>query len=85
MRGKSFLGELIELAGASITLNLEIPSIRIIMSEPVAENLQTSSIKLLDFAFQQLDLGHTPSLAGVFQNGKTPFGRSAVEGEVWSG
>ena len=74
MGGKSFLGELVELASASIPLNLEVPGIRVVMLEPIAESLQTSPIKLLNFAFQQLNLGHTLSLAGVFPDGKTPDG-----------
>ena len=51
MRGKSFLGELVELAGASIPLNLEVPGIRVVMLKPIAESLQTGPVKLLNFAF----------------------------------
>jgi len=51
MRSKSFPGKLVEFPSASIPLNLEIPSIRVEMPEPIAESLQASSIKLFDFAF----------------------------------
>ena len=71
MRGEGFIGKPVELTGASISLNLKVPGIRIVMSEPVAEDLQTGPVKLLDFALQQLNLGHAISLAGVIQDNKT--------------
>lgn len=38
VRGKRFLGELGELSNASIALNLEIPGIRVVILEPIAES-----------------------------------------------
>lgn len=79
MSGESFSGELVEFASASIPLDLEIPGIRVVMLEPIAEFLQTGSIQLLDFSLEQLNLCHILSLAGVFPDNKTP---SAVCGEL---
>lgn len=52
VRGKSFLGELAELASASIPLNLEVPGVRVVMLEPIAESLQAGPVKFFNFAFQ---------------------------------
>jgi len=78
MRGESFLGELVELARSNIPLNLEVPGIRVIMPEPVPESLQAGPVKLLDFALQQLNLGHPLSLARVILDNKDP-GRAASD------
>ena len=52
MCGKSFLGELVELSGASIPLNLDVPGVRVVTLEPIAESLQARPVKLPNFAFQ---------------------------------
>ena len=70
MRGKSFPRELVEFPDASIPLNLEIPCIRIVPLEPIAESFQARPIKLLNFAFQYLNFGHAFSLAGVVPDRK---------------
>lgn len=71
MRGEGFIGELVELARTSIPLDLEVPGVRVVIPEPVAESLQTVAVELLDFALQQLNFGHALSLAGVIQDNKT--------------
>lgn len=70
MRGEGFIGEFIKLAGASIPLDLEVPCVRVVVPEPVAEDLQTGPVKLFDLALQQLNFGHALSLAGVIQDNK---------------
>lgn len=60
--GKGILCDLIELAGAHILLDLNIPGVRVIAAEPVSKCFETGPIQLFDFALQQLNLGHLVSL-----------------------
>lgn len=70
MSGECFLREFIKLAGACVLLNLEIPGVGIIPTEPVSKSLETGPIQFLNFALQQLNFGHSMSLPWECPNGK---------------
>lgn len=61
--GQGILCELIELAGANVLLDLEIPGVGVKAVKPVSKRLETGLIQLFDFPLQQLNLGHLISLA----------------------
>ena len=60
--GQGIFFEIIELAGAHVLLNLDIPGVRVKAVEPVSKHLKTGFIQLFDFTLQQLNLGHLVSL-----------------------
>ena len=67
---QGFLRERVKLAGAGVLLDLMIPGIRVIPSEPISKCLEIGPIEFFDFALQQLNFGHFISLPCEFLNGK---------------
>src|SRR5208282_3604607 len=58
MVGQSGFGKPVQLSGAGVCLDLPVPFVCVIFSEPVAKRKELRAIELLDFAVQFLDLRH---------------------------
>jgi hypothetical protein len=70
---QSFLREFIKLAGASVLLDLLIPGIRVIPSEPISKCLEIGPIEFFDFTLQQLNFGRFVGLPCESLNDKGGF------------